>query len=82
VAQPIDILQPGTAAQHTVGQRQHVIGLVIRQMNLQQVQVGVNRPHQAQPGHQPVHREQPTKRRRLDVAANLVADLLRGQHRR
>ena len=32
--EPVDVLQPGAAGEHAVGQGEHVIGLVIRQVHL------------------------------------------------
>jgi hypothetical protein len=42
VAQPFDVLQPGAATHHVVGQVQHVIGLVVGQVHLQQPQALVD----------------------------------------
>ena len=76
VTQPVHVLQTGTAGEHAVGEGEHVIGLVIRQVDLQQVQRGVDRLDQTEPGDQAMHREDPAVRGRLDVAADLVVDLL------
>ena len=80
--QPLDVLQPGPAAGHVVGQVQHVVGLVIRQVHLQQLQVGVDRLGQPEPGHQPMHGGDPAETGRVHVAADLVMHRTRGQHRR
>jgi hypothetical protein len=79
--QPFDVLQPGATAQHVVGQVQHVIGLVVGQVHPQQRQVLVDLLGQAQPGHQPVHRGDPPETGGIHVAADLVPDRARGQHR-
>jgi hypothetical protein len=50
-------------------------------MQLQQMQGRVDRLDQPELGHEAVHREQSTERRRLNVAADLVTDLPRRQHR-
>ena len=63
----------GCRRRHVVGQVQHVIGLVVRQVHLQQIQVGVDRLGQPEPGHQPVHRGDPAETGRVHVAADLVA---------
>jgi hypothetical protein len=55
VTQPVHVLQTGTAGEH-------VIGLVIRQVDLQQVQRGVDRLDQTEPGDQAMHREDPAVR--------------------
>ena len=75
MAQPFDVLQPGAAAEHVVGQVQHVVGLVVGQVHLQQVQLLVDLLDQPEPGDQPVHRGDPAEAGRVDVAADLVADL-------
>lgn len=41
-ASPLQILQPRAAADHVVGEVQHVVRLVVGQMHLQQVQPGVD----------------------------------------
>ncbi len=82
MAQPLDVLQPRAAAQHVVGQVQHMIGLVVRQVHLQQLQPVIDLLDQPQLGDQPVHRGDPAEAGRVDVAADLVAHLARGQHRR
>ena len=61
MTQPLDVFQPGTATQHVVGQVQHVIGLMVGQVHLQQAQALVDLIDQAQPGHQPVHRADPAE---------------------
>ena len=38
MAQPLDVFKPGAAAQHFVGQVEHMIGLVVGQVHLQQAQ--------------------------------------------
>src|SRR5438477_6503232 len=58
-----------------------MVGLVIGQVHLQQVQALVDLGDQPESGNEAVHREDPTERGRLDVASDLVVDLLRGQHR-
>ncbi len=75
VAQAVHVLQPGAAGEHAVGQGEHVVGLVIGQVHLQQLDVGIDRPGQTEPDDQAVHREDPAVRGRFNVAANLVADL-------
>ena len=81
VAQPFDVFQPGATAQHVVRQVQHVIGLVVRQVHLQQMQPLVDPLGQPEPAHQSVHRRYPAEARRVHVGADLVAHLSRGQHR-
>jgi hypothetical protein len=81
VAVTVDVFQPGAAGEHVVGQIQDVVGLGVGHVHRQQVQAGVNTPHQADTREQTMHREQPAKRRRLDVATDLVADLSCRQHR-
>lgn len=70
----------GAAGEHVVGQVEHVIRLVIRQMDLQQFQIGIDLRDQAEPGNQTVHREDPTERSRLDVTTDPIVDLPRGEH--
>jgi hypothetical protein len=79
--QPLDVLQPGAAAGHVVGEVQHVIGLLIGQVHLQQGQTVVDLLDQAQLGHQPMHRGDPPEAGGIDVPADLVAHRARVQHR-
>src|SRR5712691_886806 len=51
-------------------------------MDLQQLQVVVDRLDQAQLRDQAVHRREPTVRGRLPIPADLVGDFSRGEHRR
>jgi hypothetical protein len=81
VAQPFDILEPGAAAGHVVGQVQHVVGLVVGKVHLQQLQILVDPIDQAQPGDQPMHRGDPPETGGVDVGADLVAHRTRVQHR-
>ena len=76
-----DVLQPGAAAGDVVRQVQHVVGLVVGQMHLQQFQVCVDRGGQAEPGHHPVHRGDPPETGRVHFPADLVMHRTRGQHR-
>jgi hypothetical protein len=82
VAEPVDILQPGPTGQHAVGQGEHMVGLVIRQVHLQQAHPIVDLCDQPEPGDQAVHREQPAERGRFTTAADLVVNLPRSEHRR
>ena len=52
VAQEFQVLQAIAAADHVIGDVQHVIALVVRQMNLQKVQVLIDRLDQADPAGQ------------------------------
>lgn len=81
VAQPLDVFQPRPAAQHVVGEVQHVIRLVVRQMHLEQLHTLVDRLRQPQPADQPVHRGDATEARRVRIRPDLVAHLARVEHR-
>src|SRR5664279_4392790 len=59
-----------------------MIGLVVRQMDLQQLQVGIDPLYQPEATDQAVHRRDPAETRRVDVAADLETDPARVQHRR
>src|SRR5262249_51960419 len=58
-----------------------MIGLVVRQVHLQQVQTLVDLVDQPQPGHQPMHRSDPTKTPGVNVAPDLIRHLLGPRHR-
>jgi len=79
--QALDVLQPRAATQHVVGQIQHVVGLVIRQMRLQQLQRGVDRFRQAQFRHQRVHGGDTAVAHRLRPSPDLVVHSTRAKHR-
>jgi hypothetical protein len=82
VAQPLDILQPRAAAQHVVGQIQYVVGLVIRQMHLQQPQPFVDLFGKPELRHQPVHGADAAVAHGVRVRANLIVHRVRAEHRR
>ncbi len=81
VAQPFDVFEPGPAAGHVVGQVQHVVGFVIGQVHLQQLQILVDPIDQPQFGDQPMHRSNTAESGGVDVGADLVAHRARVQHR-
>jgi len=81
MAESFDVLQPGAAAGHVVGQVQDVVGLVVGQVHLQQFQVRVDRGGQAEADHQPVQRGDPAEAGGVHVAADLVMHRTGGQHR-
>src|SRR5262249_4857898 len=58
-----------------------MIGLVVRQVHVQQTQTLVDLADQPQPGHQPMNRSDPTETGGIDVPTDLVRPLLRTQHR-
>jgi len=74
VAQPFDVLEPGATTQYVVAMF-NVIGLVIGQVHLQQLQPLVDLLDQPDPRPQPVHRGDPTEAGRVHVRADLVAHL-------
>ena len=81
VAAQFEVLQAGAVAQGVVGEVQHVVGLVIRQMDLEQVQAPVDGLGQAQLPDQQQHRADAA----VSHAARALGDLDTGccgrQHR-
>src|SRR5258708_1702646 len=73
VTQPVHVLQTGTAGEHAVGEGEHMIGLVIRQVHLPQLQRGVDRPYQTEPAHPAVHGAPTPVGGRPHVAAHLIS---------
>ena len=81
VAPQFDVLQAGTVAQRVVGQVEHVVALVIRQVNLQQVQAAVDRLSQTELADQEHDRAQAAVAHAARPLGHLEADVAAGQHR-
>ena len=81
VAQALDVFQPRAATHHVVGQVEHVVRLVIRQVHFQQMKLRVNRLRKSQLRHQAVHGRNAAKAHRVRVRTDLVVDGARGKHR-
>ena len=77
----LDVLQPRTATQRVVGQIQHMVGLVIGQVHLQQPQALIDLFGQAQLGHQPMHHPDAAIAHRVGMSADLVVYRCGGEHR-
>ena len=81
VAQAAQVLQPRAPARQVVGDVQHMVRLVVRQVPLQQRQPPVDLPGQPELGHQlPDHADAPVAHR-VDPRPDLVADPARPEHR-
>ena len=81
VAQAAQVLQPRASAQQVVGDVQHMVRLVVRQVPLQQRQPPVDLPGQPELRHQlPDHADAPVAHR-VDPRPDLVADPARPEHR-
>ena len=81
VAQGVEILQPRAPAQQVVGDVQHVVRFVVRQVPLQQLQPPVDLAVQPQLRHQPPDHSDSSVAHRVDPRPDLVADLARTEHR-
>ena len=81
VPQNLQVLQPCPAHQQVVGDVQHVVRLVVRQVDLQQMKTVIDRPIQAQVFDQQVHRADPARTNRLGSSIVLVGDVLRCKFR-
>ncbi len=81
VAPQLDVLQARAIAQRVVGQVQHVVALVIRQVNLQQLQAAVDRLGQTELADQQRHRAQAAIDHAARPLGQFVLDVAAGQHR-
>jgi len=81
VAKRLQVLQAVAAAQDVVGDVQHVIRLVVRQMDLEQTQFIVDRADQADLPRQQVDRADPADPGRAGPVGQVVADAPRGHDR-
>ncbi len=81
VAAQLDVLQAGSAAKDVVRNVEHVVGLVIGQVDLEQTQVAVDRLDEAgAPGKQ-VHGPDPALGQTASPIGQLVVDVAGGEHR-
>jgi len=72
LAAHFDVLQANSPGQNVVGDVQHVIALVVGQMNLEQVQMLVDVLHQSQPLHHRVDSPQPSTTHRPGPASHFI----------
>jgi hypothetical protein len=80
VAQALNVVQPFAAAQDVVGQVEHVVRLVVGQVDLQQLQALVDGFGQPQLGGQPVDGSNAAEAHGVGVRSDLVVDRARGEH--
>ena len=81
VTPTLDVLQSRATTHHVVGQIEHVIRLVIRQVHFQQMKPGVDLLRQPQLGDQSMHRGDAAVAHHVRVGTDLVVHLPRGKHR-
>ena len=81
VAAQFDVFQPRAVAQGVVGQVQHVIRLVIGQMDFQQVHAAVDGLDQPDLLRQPMHHADATHADAPHLVRQLNTDVRRGEHR-
>jgi hypothetical protein len=81
VAAQFDVFQPHARAHRIVGQVQHVIRLVIGQMDLQHLHAAVDRLDQAALAGQFVNRADAPHAHAADLLRDFLADVLRREHR-
>ena len=80
VAAQFDVLQTGAVAQGVVGEVEHVIGFVIRQMDLEQVQAAVDGVDQAELPGQEVDGADAAVGDAAAAVADFVVDVAGGEH--
>ena len=81
VAKRVDVLQPHAPAQQIVRDIQHMVGLEVGQVPLQQLQTPVDLAGQPQLRHQPPDHADAPEAHRVDPRPDLVADPARTEHR-
>src|SRR4051794_14166863 len=80
VAEPLDVLGPGTAGEEIEGDVQDVIGLVVGLMAFEQVQVAIDIGDQSGPACQKEHGADAAGAQALDPLAQFVMDVVGGDH--
>ena len=80
-AQQFQVLQARSAGQQVVGDVQHVVGLVVGQMDLQQAEVAVDRLVEAQLSHQQVDGPDAAVGGGPRAIGDFVMDVRGGHHR-
>src|ERR1700676_1368241 len=81
LATQLDVLLTGAVADRVVGEVENVIGLVVRQMNFEQVQLFVDGRNQADAARQEVQRADTAMGDAAVAIADLVADVGCGEDR-
>jgi len=80
VAEQLQVLQAGAAGQEVVGEVEDVVGLEVRHVPLEQVQVAVNGIGQVQLPHQQVQGADAAAVQPLRLVADLVVDVVIPEH--
>jgi len=81
IAMVLDMLDAFSAREDVVGDVEHVIRFVIRQMDFEQVQIPVDRLNQSRPLGQRVHRPDPARSQAPNPVGQFVLNGARREHR-
>ena len=81
MAQPLEVIQAATARQDVVGDVQHMVRLVVRQVHLEQVEMPIDRRHQTDLLAEPVHQADASGAERPGPVGDLVVHVAGREHR-
>ena len=80
VAPQLDVFQAGSAGQEVVGDVEHVVRLMVRQMALQKMQPAIDGLDQPRSPGQQVHRSDPAASQTPHAVGQLVLNVTGGEH--
>src|SRR5262249_17001072 len=81
ISAQLDVLQAGAIAQRIVGEVEDMVGFMVRQMDLEDVELGVDSLHEAELSCQGVEGANATVANAPDACGSLVMDVAGGEQR-